>query len=360
MNSIAPANYLLISLKSLGCEVFLISDVPHLDANVIQAGSVDISEILAEQDFQPDLLLFVEGGEMGLFPINFRHLNFPKYWWGIDTHNDYKKHLRISRLFDHSFVAQQDFVEYLRRDGVKSVSWLPLAFPEKESTLGSRNIDLSYVGSTDWDLYPERGDLLSAILINQSNCFVGTAEPEHMFEIYEKSKIVFNYSPKNDLNMRFFEAMGSGALLITNRIIDNGLNEIFIEGEDFVIYSNVEDLVSKLRYLLSKPIVLNRIARNGMLKVKSKHTYKHRAENILDLRVQVGSDTLVDSGDFALALLSLGLYSDSISSYLSSLRGVSSGRRNRIILKFYGPLLTSIVIGAKFFEHVARRIKRRS
>lgn len=358
MNSIAPANYLLNSFKSLGCEVFLVSDVPHPDANLVRTGSIDVSEIVTKRGFKPDLLLFVEGGEMGIFPINFFNLSFPKYWWGIDTHNDYKKHLRISRLFDHSFIAQKNFVQSLKQDGIKSVSWLALAYPENDLSLGPRNLDVSYVGSTNWDLYPERGTLLSIITQNHPTSFIGTAEPLHMFEIYHRSKIVFNYSLKNDLNMRFFEAMGSGALLITNQIIDNGVDEIFRQGEDFIFYFNSEDLLSKLQYLLNNSVELERVARNGMLKVRSEHTYRNRAAAILKFQPEVDLDTQVDTGNLALVLVSMGLYSDSISSFLSTLKVTPTGRRNKLVLMFIGPLISGVVIGAKFLEFIARRMKR--
>ena len=57
--------------------------------------------------------------------------------------------------------------------------------------------------------------------------------PAEMFSIYQNSKIVFNYSFKNDVNMRIFEALGSGALLMTNRIVNNGIEDILNPGKVF-------------------------------------------------------------------------------------------------------------------------------
>lgn len=218
LNSIAPANYLIDAFRNLGLEVIAISDVANLRANHLETGAFDVQKYLATNNLQPDLLLFVEGGEMGVFPVNFSSLSCPKYWWGIDTHNDYLKHLRISRLFDHTFLAQKSFVDLLLRDGIESVSWLPLAYggPKPDSIV--RNLDIAYVGSTNWNLYPERNEYLKAISIAFRNIFIGNCNPSEMFNLYMNSKIVFNFSPMNDLNMRFFEALGAGALLITNKV----------------------------------------------------------------------------------------------------------------------------------------------
>lgn len=358
MNPIAPANYLLRSLKSLDCEVFVISDVKHSEANLVRAGCVDISRTISEWNLHPDLLLFVEGGEMGIFPVNFLDLKFPKCWWGIDTHNDYIKHLRISRVFDHTFVAQKSFVDELQKDGIKSASWLPLAYPENEAKQEPRKFDVSYVGSMNWDLYPRRGELLSAIQNSQWNSFVGRADPSQMFEIYQQSKVVFNFSPKNDLNMRIFEAMGSGALLSTNKIFNNGLEDLFVEGDDFVSYLDSSDLLAKLNYLLSDPVELNRIAKNGMNKVRLEHTYKHRATTILDTAAFIHTYSHADSGDFALAISSLGFYSDSLSTFFSSLKELNLGRRNRLILKLCRPLMAALVLSAKLIELIVSRVKR--
>ena len=49
-----------------------------------------------------------------------------------------------------------------------------------------------------------------------------------MGRIYSESKIVLNASINGDLNMRVFEALTSGALLVTDRI-ENGLDTLFAQ-----------------------------------------------------------------------------------------------------------------------------------
>ncbi len=64
LNSIAPANYLIDAFRNLAVEVIAISDVKNKRANHVANGAFDVQNYVAINDLQPDLLLFVEGGEM--------------------------------------------------------------------------------------------------------------------------------------------------------------------------------------------------------------------------------------------------------------------------------------------------------
>ena len=349
LNSISPGNYIIESFEKKGFEVIAISDVSHPKARLVKFGSVDIAKYVIENKLKPRFLLFVEGGEMGVFPINLGNLEFPTYWWGIDTHNDYEKHYNICQLFDHSFIAQKKYVEQLIEDGIASASWLPLAFPLQNIKSTYRDIDISYVGSLDWNLYPERHALIQALKSLGFNNYFGTCKPSEMFKIYSKSKIVFNYSLKNDLNMRIFEAMGSGALLVTNVIYDNGLEDLFENGKDFLIYRNSQELISIVSTQLNNPELCSKIAKSGNEIIMAKHTYEKRAENIL----QMLSNTLSKNynNDYEiLVLMQMGLYSDCLKTYMENLIYSVKGKRNRLIITAIRPLFRFIVIIAKSIE----------
>ena len=359
LNSISPANYLIDAFQDLGIEVISVSDVTNTNAQTKIRGKFDVDRYLAKTKITPDLILFVEGGEMGIFPVNYEHLEIPSFWWGIDTHNDYRKHLRISRLFDHSFIAQQSFVEKLKNDGIKSVSWLPLAYPKQKNQTAIRELDIAYVGSTDWSRYPERGLLLKAIRDAHSNIFVGQAAPKKMFEIYEKSKLVFNYSPKNDLNMRFFEAIGSGAVLITNPIVGNGVENLFEKNIDYLEYSSPNDLATTLKEILSEEERLRSIASNGLRKVLKNHTYHNRAETILEQSRFGLQEKENRNFETSAALLSMGMVSGTIEYFFLSLKSESLGKRNRIILSAIAPVFALIISFLKVAEVSLKFFRKR-
>jgi len=359
LNAISPANYLITAFQDLGIDVISVSDVSNINAQIKVRGKFDVGKYLVNTGITPDLILFVEGGDMGIFPVNYEQLGIPSIWWGIDTHNDYRKHLRISRLFDHSFIAQQSFVEKLKIDGIRSVSWLPLAYPKQKNQAASRDLDIAYVGSTDWSKYPERGLLLKAISDAHGRIFVGQATPKRMFEIYEKSKVVFNYSPMNDLNMRFFEAIGSGAVLITNPIVDNGVEDLFEKNTDFLEYSSLQDLTSTLEKLLIEHDTIHNISSNGLKKVLENHTYHHRAEAILNHSCNVHRDNEIRYFDTSAALLSMGMISGAMTYFFLSMKKETLGKRNRLILIVITPFFALLSWGIRVIENSLNLIRNR-
>lgn len=358
LNSIAPANYLIDAFQNLGIEVIAISDVANKRADHVAIGAFDVQNYVALNDLQPDLLLFVEGGEMGIFPVNFNSLDCPKYWWGIDTHNDYLKHLRISRLFDHTFLAQKAFVDSLMKDGVKSISWLPLAYGGPNPESKNRNIDVAYAGSTNWHLYPERKEYLSAIRTTFQNTSIGNCNPEDLFNLYMDSKIVFNFSPMNDLNMRFFEAIGAGALLMTNKITQNGVEDIFTQGREFIEYGGIEDMLQKINYFLSHEDHLEQISSEGRANVSQNHTYANRVETILVLQ-RPKVLTIANSFDASGALMSLGLVSGSLQEFIRALGLSARGKRNRALVAIIEVFLKPGILFAKLIEAIAIRLRKR-
>jgi hypothetical protein len=359
LNASSPANYLIDAFQDLGIDVVSVSDVSNKNVQIKVRGKFDVGKYLAKRGMTPDFILFVEGGDMEIFPVNYQHLGIPSFWWGIDTHNDYRKHLRISRLFDHSFIAQQSFVEKLKDDGIKSVSWLPLAYPKQKNQAATRDLDIAYVGSTDWTKYPERGLLLKAISDAHTKIFVGRATPKKMFEVYEKSKLVFNYSPMNDLNMRFFEAMGSGAVLITNPIVGNGVEDLFEKNKDFLEYSSLEDLTTTLEEILTQGNRIRTISSNGLKKVLENHTYHHRAEEILNHPWNVGQDNEISSFNTSAALLSMGMVSGAMTYFFLSIKKESLGKRNRLILIVITPFFALLSCGVKVIEASLNLIRKR-
>lgn len=88
-------------------------------------------------------------------------------------------------------------------------------------------------------------------------------------------RIVFNTSDHREINMRVFEALATGRLLVTDKV--DYLDELFVDGEDLVTYSGEDDLMDKIRYYLEHEEERLRIAANGLAKVREHHTYRHRA-----------------------------------------------------------------------------------
>jgi len=259
----ATANYLIGVLREASHELLVCSDVasPLVDLKV--RGVVDVAQICAQHSLEPDLVLFIEGGTMRLFPVGLEHMLCPTAWYGIDTHMDYAKHVRIGRLFDATFIAQKEFVDRLRKDGLGQVYWLPLAFAPELFPAEKPELcyDLAYVGSSNASVHPVRHALLTSIQSEFPNVFMGPASPGDMVRIYAQAKVVFNKSVNNDVNMRYFEAMGAGAVLLTDPAINNGVDELFRVGEHYFEYRDEKTLLVLIRSLMQDPERCRRIER---------------------------------------------------------------------------------------------------
>src|SRR5437667_99589 len=78
--------------------------------------------------------------------------------------------------------------------------------------------------------------------------FIGRAYFEEMARIYSASRVVFNRSIKNDVNMRVFEAVACGSLLVTNDLADHGQAELFGDGVHLVTYREPGEMVETVGY----------------------------------------------------------------------------------------------------------------
>jgi hypothetical protein len=102
--------------------------------------------------------------------------------------------------------------------------------------------------------------------------------------------------------MRIFEALASGALLVTNKI-SNGIDDIFVEGLDYISYSSKEEAIIKINYYLNNKNALNSIAKSGNHKAILRHTYSLRWQKIYSILTPFEPKTrrptkLIDSYSF--------------------------------------------------------------
>jgi O-antigen biosynthesis protein len=224
-----------------------------------------------------DLYLFIDDGlEYALRPDLH-----PSAWWAIDTHLNPDWCQARAGNFDFGFAAQRDGAELLRQAGHATASWLPLAcdpeFHRKHD--GPKRFDVSFVGH----LFPgSRSELVELIRGHFRNSFIGQRFFEEMAQIYSASRLVFNRSIRNDINMRVFEALACSSLLMTNDLGDNGQDELFQDGVHLATYRDGEELLDKIRFYLDREELRERLAAAGRSEALSRHTYRHRMQTILE------------------------------------------------------------------------------
>ena len=101
--------------------------------------------------------------------------------------------------------------------------------------------------------------------------------------IFHESTINLNMTSKairSGIPLRTWDIAGCGGFQITNYQAE--LPEYFTPGEDIEVYASPEELLlEKCRYYLEHPKRAAEIAENGYESVCSRHTYRHRIEEML-------------------------------------------------------------------------------
>jgi spore maturation protein CgeB len=172
------------------------------------------------------------------------------------------------KLFDRAFLAQKD-----RADETGGV-WLPLAYdPAVYHPLDcERRYDWSFIGN----LSEKRRAFFEPLQRELPNCFVGNAYFAEANRIYNESWLTLNLTFSNDVNMRFFEAQATNALLLSNAV-NNGEEALFSAVEYF---DGAEDCAAKMRALLSNKESLADKSERQRAQIAG-HTYRARMQAML-------------------------------------------------------------------------------
>ncbi|KHQ50166.1 CgeB family protein [Mameliella alba] len=206
----------------------------------------------------------------------------------IDVHRDTDTRAQFAQFFDHVFVVQRDFVERISVDH-DSVHWLPLAgdpelhfIPDQE-----RDLEVGFVGKLGAP-GSARHRVLSQVLARFRTNDFENSQTLVMGPVYSRSRVVINKSIDGDVNMRVFEALAAGALLVTDRI-GNGLDELLTEGVHYVGYDTAEEAVAQIERYLADEDARARIAQAGQAWMWAHHSYDARLARILEV-VQAAGD----------------------------------------------------------------------
>lgn len=259
------------------------------DLDICTVVSPDMAQIIAATDpaNYPDLYIWIEtGGDY--YPTNLDSLPCPKACYLIDSHIYLDIHLEWAKRFDMTFIAQREYVDDFRAQGIRA-HWLPLGC----DTEVHRRFELpkiypvGFVGGIKDGSRREvlLKTLASQIPVHHERCYL-----EDMARVFSQSKIVFNEALRNDLNMRIFESMSTGSLLLTDMARNSGQDELFRDGEDYAVYrdSNMCDVA---RFYLDNDLLREQIATRGEYLVHNAHTYAHRVDDLLAVALNGKPDT---------------------------------------------------------------------
>jgi 2-polyprenyl-3-methyl-5-hydroxy-6-metoxy-1,4-benzoquinol methylase/thioredoxin-like negative regulator of GroEL len=311
--------------------------------------------------FETDLYLYIDSGPKEIEP-DIGLLSVPKVIYLIDTHVSPDLRLAMARHFDCVFMAQEGQYDAYKAAGIDKLYWLPLACSPSLHKLPAapRTIDVSYVGSLNIEEGPRRFGLLKRLADQYESHFIGRAYPADMARVYNRSRIVVNVCHNRDVNMRVFEALASGALLITDEA--DGLEDLFEDRKHLVIYREDEDLFDLVAYYLEHAEEREAIATAGQAEVLARHTYAHRMAEMLQIigrelgkrAIEPRSSTVDEENYYTHPRRELVPYIPMRTRRVLDI-GCGGGALGRLLKAECG---VEEVVGVELFEDVAKRARK--
>ena len=267
------------ALRRRGVELFCADDAIPFDASL---------EAVMRSCPRPVSAIFHFESAHSLFPIGLEKSEVPTVCFHPDTYAFTERRIRWSMLFDHAAVFHDGYVERFAKAGHPGAFLLPHAV-RKEFFDGpelEREHELGWVGQTSGPFYRARAQWLPALAkefrTNDWNRAYTIAE---VAEVYRRSRIVVNIGRDDfpeDANIRVFEAMAGGALLLTS--LPTELERFgFVEGVHFVGYRGPSEISVLAQKYLKNEADRKRIADAGRELVLREHTYDQRVERCLAL-----------------------------------------------------------------------------
>jgi tetratricopeptide (TPR) repeat protein len=235
---------------------------------------------------RPDLVLVVERLGPRRLPLNLENIKVPRAFYALDPHLNLYWHQKYAQAFDLVFTTQQSSISALRGK-TRPAYWLPWAV-----NLGvicdqqlPRPYQIAFVGRVDAKLRRKRHLILEALKSRFPVSLWGNrpdnqVNQQDLGRIYSQTRMVVNESIQGEVNLRVFEALAAGALLLTEDVGPN-LLDLFTPDKHLVTFGS-QDLLEKAAYFLEHEEERRAIAEKGRERVYARHHTLARAREFLD------------------------------------------------------------------------------
>lgn len=275
--------YLAEALQRLGHRV--VQAETFLAPGAVEVDLEAVLDQLPAAD-RPDLLLVVERLGSRRLPLNIEKIKLPRAFYALDPHLNLYWHQKYASAFDLIFTTQKSSMSAFQVEG-RPAHWLPWAVNLNvvHDHLLPRTHDLAFVGRVDSRLRLKRHLILETLKTRFSLHLRGDRSENQVTHhelgrIYSQARVVINESIQGEVNLRVFEAMAAGALLLTEDVGPN-LVGLFTPGEHLITFGP-EDLVEKAAYFLAHEEERRDIAWQGRELVCARHDTLARARQFLD------------------------------------------------------------------------------
>ena len=317
------------ALKSLGLEVFtedFLGNVimsrktivhkiirripPKIKFYIIKYGRkmVDNKILKKARIINPDFILVSKGKYILTETLDELRIIAPLINWYPETMNNWGTIQGIVHHYDYFFTYDRYVMDLLKGQGNKNVYYLPWgADLDKNAVyplLTGYKHNISFIGSFNKELYPEREIFLNAIKdlglnvwgnkawidTGLKNYYRGTFTPDSqkIKSLYQDSKIVVHSDlitsivAGTGITNRPFDVTASGSMLLAHDDRKE-LFEFFKDGEEFISFHDENDLREKATYYLSNESERIKIAKAGFERTRSFHTFSDRIADLFNV-----------------------------------------------------------------------------
>lgn len=240
----------------------------------------------------------IKAREMGVVTMNW----YPEYVWQWEVIE------KLAPVYDFFFSSDPYVLKKLKEEkGLNNCFYLayaadingssPNPFEDREEIY-----NISMIASYSSFMFSNRAEYLTSIKDLGLNiwgskewlesplkeCYRGRVAKGGVLDIYRKTKIVpnmhYNKYPAIGTTLRPFEAMASGALLISDDTRAD-IFQVFKDGEEFVSFHGGDGRKFKelVEYYLNHPEERMTIAKNGYKSILTKHTYLIRMKEMMNI-----------------------------------------------------------------------------
>jgi len=265
------------AFRRCGIEFHCVSDKLPAD--------IELEKVMEECAEEPAYVLHYESA-LPLLPRGLEKSRVPTVCFHADTYAYTKRRIRWSYLFDHVAVFHPGYAEIFAGAGHPGAFMLPHAVRREffEGPEPPREYEIGWVGQCQGPKYQRRGEWLPNFARSfRTNDWGRNYSLAEVADVYRRSRIVVNIGRDDfpqDANLRVFEVMASGALLVTS--MPTELTALgFQDGIHFVGYDHESEILPLIHKFLADDAGRSRIGFKGRTKTLSEHTYDIRVSQLL-------------------------------------------------------------------------------
>lgn len=229
--------------------------------------------------------------------------------------------LELLKLFDAYLLAYEPHVPFLRSQGYPAEPYPLWADPEVFRPLHvEKDIDVLFIGTNSGNSRPYRDPILKKLAENfrltcagpknqfqhlNARCLGFVGDKDEVNRLFNRSRAVigfdrlvyevnasnarkgmkFKYDMGFQIKDRTTCAMASGACYFVEDHEEN--RRLFRAGEEVVLWTDGDDLVTKIKGLLDKPAELERIGANARARVLRDYSVSRRATQLIERATQI-------------------------------------------------------------------------